>query len=98
MPFKEMIRDLSWLDDHDALEGLAEIVAERRRQVSKGYDAAHDDHHTPGQLAHMAELRLGSVTGWQRLPGAAVPVSAGDIAGAGALCAALLDRLRRPQR
>ncbi len=27
------------------------IAAERRRQIAKGYDAAHDDQHTKGEIA-----------------------------------------------
>jgi hypothetical protein len=35
---------------------LAEVATERERQVAKGYDAAHDDQHTDGELATAAGL------------------------------------------
>lgn len=40
---------------------LDEIAAERRRQIAKGYDAAHDDAHKDGAILHAdwgAQARL----------------------------------------
>lgn len=45
----ETLDDLM-LVDHSG-DVLAEIVAERKRQCEKGYDAAHDDGHTLRDLA-----------------------------------------------
>lgn len=42
---------------------LKEIAAERRRQVVKGYDAAHDDAHTGGQIAQAAAAFALSASG-----------------------------------
>ena len=35
---------------------LLEVQAERDRQIAKGYDAAHDDEATEGQLAEVAGM------------------------------------------
>lgn len=45
-----------------------EIVAERARQAQKGYDAAHDDKHADGALAHHAAHAIGPMfyTDWVR--------------------------------
>lgn len=37
---------------------LDEIGAERERQIAKGYDAAHDDQHVPGDIDSAAGLIL----------------------------------------
>ena len=37
---------------------LLEVQAERDRQIAKGYDAAHDDEATEGQLAEVAGMVL----------------------------------------
>lgn len=43
-------------DDAQSSPILSEIAAERGRQIAKGYDAAHDDQHTDGELATAAGL------------------------------------------
>lgn len=37
---------------------LAEIAAERQRQIAKGYDADHDDSHSTGTIVHNAYERF----------------------------------------
>lgn len=36
------------------MSAIDEIMAERARQIAKGYDAAHDDRHTDGSIARAA--------------------------------------------
>ena len=44
-----------------------EISARRRKQIAKGYDAAHDDRHTDGSLldAAMSCLSVNHPSPWQ---------------------------------
>lgn len=77
--------DLGWLEQFGALEGVAAIIAERRRQIEvKGYDDEHDQQHDPRQLAAMAVLRLPVYQNQV--------ITHGNLAQAGALVAAAIDR------
>lgn len=38
------------MTDYTRADVLADITAERQRQIAKGYDAAHDDTHTAGAI------------------------------------------------
>lgn len=93
------------------MTGVELIAAERRHQVDKGYDAAHDDGHANGEMAAVAgDLALNCadcVDDFDYWPDGAVPAWAdplyynnrGDrvrmLAVAGALIAAEIDRLHR---
>lgn len=78
--------DLAYLARHEALEGVAAIIAERRRQLGLGYTAHHDDHdHERGDLTvRAADKATGALT-CDRSPSR-------SLAQAGALCAAEIDR------
>ena len=82
------------------------IVAERQRQIAKGYDANHDDEHRDGEIA-MAAASYAATTStnsnvygdllWPFSGGA--PDASGDpltlLAKAGALIVAEMERLQR---
>lgn len=60
---------LALVSDAGTAKVLQEIVAERKSQVAKGFDAAHDDTHTDGSLARCAAAVIlayepGDVEGW----------------------------------
>jgi hypothetical protein len=71
--------DLAYLARCGALAGVAEVIAERRRQVEQGATAKQDDQLTHGELTAYAERRI-------RL---------GKLRQAAALLAAEIDRLKR---
>lgn len=90
-------------------DGAAQIVAERRRVVTaKGYDAAHDDQHTAGELAAAAicyaadpnhigvmdDLWPWTEGEWKPTPGDRVK----ELVKAGQFIAAEIDRLQRAKR
>lgn len=55
MPDARGAPDYSWSgalppDVRRRAEIMQEIEAERRRQIAKGYDAAHDDNHDGGEI------------------------------------------------
>lgn len=74
-----VVLDLAALARHGALGGVAEVIAERRRQVEQGATAAQDDQLRHGELTAYAERRI-------RL---------GKLRQAAALLAAEIDRLGR---
>lgn len=43
------------------MEAIQLIALERRRQIEKGYDAAHDDTHKHGEIAEAAERIIHAV-------------------------------------
>jgi hypothetical protein len=71
--------DLAYLARCGALAGVAEVIAERRRQVEQGATADRDDQLRHGELTAYAERRI-------RL---------GKLRQAAALLAAEIDRLKR---
>lgn len=94
--WSQAVRDLAWLEDHDAVTGVAAVIAERRRQVEQlGYDAAHDrEHHADGWLLGEAMQRA-AVAGYMARhdPVPDVISTRQEAAEAGALLAAEIDRL-----
>jgi hypothetical protein len=76
-----VILDLAELVRHGALGGVAEVIAERRRQVEQGATARQDDRLAHGELVAYAERRI-------RL---------GKLRQAAALLAAEIDRLNRAE-
>jgi hypothetical protein len=44
--------------ERDELRAGKLVADERHRQIAKGYDAAHDDAHTKGEIAHAVEDAL----------------------------------------
>jgi hypothetical protein len=90
----EVLDDLDWLVRHDALDGIAQLVAERRRQIeTKGFDARHDAGHEPCQLAYMAGSKLRRT--WEVPADSVFADQEVLLREGGALCAAALDRVRR---
>lgn len=85
--------DIAWLERHGAVTGVAAVVAERRRQIEKGYTPEHDrDEHDDGWLGWQAGTRgvLGSyMVQHDPVTGDAMP----EFAEAGAMAAAEIDRL-----
>jgi hypothetical protein len=78
--------DLAWLDDHGALNGVAAVIAERRRQLEmSGHGLAEDDRYDGQELLGVARYCI------------TLPANRVEVAQAGALCAAELDRLARIQ-
>jgi hypothetical protein len=82
------------------MTGIEQIAAERDRQVQgEGYDVAHDDTHEHGELAHAALAYLvGNSLPWPWeletfKPAPTNPIR--NLAKAGALIAAEIDRLER---
>lgn len=78
----QLTEDLEYLQSAGALDGIREIVSERRRQLETGHTPAGDvEHFSATTLGIMA---VGQLTDhvWPRP------------AKAGALCARTLDRLR----
>lgn len=84
--FRTLMYDLMYLDDAGALDGIAMIAAERRRQIEElGYDALHDDKLNAFDLGKKAavhasgalESQKGAYWSW---------------AAAGSLAAAAIDR------
>jgi hypothetical protein len=85
--FRQAMRDLMYLDDHDALTGIASIIADRRAQIEKyGRDPGHDvRQHTRGYLARNARDRVSEAAICDKGPRHAYST-------AGALLAAEIDR------
>lgn len=88
--------DLAWLREHGALDGVAEIIRERRRQIEKlGYTPEQDrQRYADGWLMGLASRQLSRCDMRER-DGLAGP---GDrehaMAACGALAAAEIDRLQ----
>lgn len=68
------------VEERHAMRGALDVLAERRRQIAKGYDAAHDNQHTQGEIISadwgaLARLsgqafearRMGQVDAYRRL-------------------------------
>lgn len=84
--------DIAWLEKHGAVDGVAAIVAERRRQIENGFTVEHDREHDDGWLGWQAGTRgvLGSyMVQHDPVKADAIP----EFAEAGALAAAEIDRL-----
>jgi hypothetical protein len=88
-------------------EGVFRIAAERRRQIeAEGWTPAHDDTHKDGEMARAAAAyalsSYGSIRGYELFPWSSewwkprTPLE--DLARAGALIAAEIDRLLRAAR
>ena len=73
---------------------LAEVAAERARQIIKGYDAAHDDEHTGGDIALEAARAITPNDYWANWVAKDVPRRARIIGGI-ALAVAEVERLDR---
>jgi hypothetical protein len=93
--FSDAYTDLSWLADAGALDGVAEVLRERRRQLEqKGWSLAHDAQaHNAGKLMVMAsqaaaQAYAGAVDGTKDEAGCERLM-----ARAGALAAAEIDRV-----
>jgi hypothetical protein len=91
-------RDLAWLTDHSALAGVAEIIAERRRQIEAGHTVAGDaEKRAYGGLVADAAFNLmtldrkRSTAEDSNLPAAAAADEL-ELRRAGALIAAEIDR------
>jgi hypothetical protein len=78
--------DLAYLDECGALDGVAAIIAERRRQMEvSGHALEADDRFGRQELLGVARYCITS------------PAVPAEVAQAGALCAAELDRLAQVQ-
>lgn len=86
---ESLVQDISFLIVHDAIEGIHALIKERRRQIIKGYDAAHDDSHDSNEMLSQAAVQLDAVGAGELQ----YPLS--DLARSGALIAAELDRIDR---
>lgn len=84
--------------------GVEVIAAERERQVSEeGWSSEHDDTHDDGSLARAAGAYVLQARGWWPHEWGEPPVIPGpdrvrELAKAGALIAAEIDRLQRAGR
>lgn len=58
--YADVVRVLDWLNQEPS--GISILAAEREDQIAKGYDAAHDDIHTKGQIADAAFYYLIAAT------------------------------------
>lgn len=94
--FGDVVRNLAWLDDHEALAGVAEVIRERRRQIEQlGHTAEHDDEHTRGQLLQFARARIAQAAREVHGGTGGYPEQEEALRQAGALYAAEIDRLNR---
>lgn len=85
----DLAQDIGFLIVHDAIEGIHALIKERRRQIIKGYDAAHDDSHDSNEMLSQSAVQLDAVGAGE----SQYPLS--DLARSGALIAAELDRIDR---
>jgi hypothetical protein len=92
----EVEEDLVFLFENQCLDGIAAIIAERRRQIEKGYDSLHDDRHGVRELARMSSLR--ALDGSRVRDYGTTGNTTEDLRAAGALAAAALDKLARARR
>jgi hypothetical protein len=94
--YGEAARDLAWLTDHSALAGVAEIIAERRRQIEAGHTIAEDTRKRAyGGLLADAHFHLARVDSQRSATADGGYLVAADEPGlrrAGALIAAEIDR------
>lgn len=79
-------------------DGVALIAAERRRQITKGWTAEHDDRHPGDQLLQAAMFYADPTASavewpWDTMPTRGTRIC--DLERAGALIAAEIDRLHR---
>jgi hypothetical protein len=82
--------DLSWLDDHGAIEGVARIMHERRHQIEKGFTPEHDrSAHSDGWLAGKVAVEAGYAVAAEF----STSVDESAMVRAGATAAAEIDRL-----
>jgi hypothetical protein len=87
--------DLAYLHQVGALDGVAEIIRERRRQIERlSYTPEHDDRF-PGSLVAIAEGRLSDVLLTRRDGTADIGSDEDHLRKAGALAAAEIDRIIR---
>ena len=87
--------DLAWLERHDAVAGVAALVAERRRQIeTNGFSASHDQDHQPGWLAQQAMVKAAVAAYMLESDPPGDPESCHELAEAGAMLAAEIDRVR----
>lgn len=85
--------DLAWLERHDAIAGIAEVIRERRHQIEvRGYTTLHDDGHPLGWLAADAVIRLAGAAYMARYDPAKV-AAIPELAAPAALVAAEIDRI-----
>jgi hypothetical protein len=86
--------DLAWLERHGASEGVAAIIAERRKQIEVlGYTRRHDDLHKDGLLGREAGMRAIMAHYMVTHDPYGNKDSADEFAEAGAMAAAEIDRL-----
>jgi hypothetical protein len=93
----QVVDDLNYLESRGALTGVAEVIRERRRQIEQlGLIPEHDrQERSDGGLVDLAFVRL-TDTSYNRHGGISdVKSDERDMAQAGALCAAEIDRLSR---
>ena len=90
---EKALRDLSWLRENGALNGVAAVITERRRQIeSLGYDVRHDNGHGSRELARMASMRALDASATR------CDDRKADLAASGALAAAGIDKMLQPGR
>jgi hypothetical protein len=87
--FKAALRDLSWLAENGALNGVAAILRARREHIGRGRTAGHDD-----LLCGNAEL-LAEASDEMHCALGVLEEAPGHVARAGALLAAEHDRIER---
>ena len=77
--------------------GVELVAEERQKQIDKGYDEQHDSQHEVKEFILATEAYLGSVIKssliWGKTSGSCIE----DLAKAGALIAAAIDRVQREE-
>lgn len=91
--YVEAEQALMWLADHGALAGVAEILLERKRQISIGHTPEGDQVAIRSELVHLASRKLRDMMLGIRLGTIGYPESEAALKQAAALCAAEIDRL-----
>lgn len=94
MSWADVYKNLDYLCEHNAIDGVAAIIAERREQIEHhGYDAAHDRAmHQPGDLSGQGALRAAG-SAQSLLHSRNEPLDPRtELPAAGALIAAEIDR------
>jgi hypothetical protein len=91
--FIQLLNDLRFLEEKNALRGVAAIIEERRRQISHGYGAEHDAGHDPGWLSGSAAV-LSNASAQSLQNGRKQPVDPmRGLPQAGAMIAAEIDKM-----
>lgn len=93
---QQAMDNLSWLYQHGAEVGVAEVIRERRRHIEQlGYSTEHDRReHAGGGLVHMATSVIMQILASRYGGTTAGPAEAEiELTQTAALCAAEIDRL-----